>query len=49
MIHTMIFVRYLSGAKRDIEPKEMISPSGIAPRSVTKNSFSVCRNPTLSA
>lgn len=49
MIQTTIFARILNGLNRDIEPKEIKSPSGIAPRSVTKNSFSVCRKPIFSA
>ena len=39
----------LSGLKRDIEPKAMMSPRGKAPISVTKKSFIVCTNPTFSA
>ena len=32
-----------------IEPNEITSPSGSAPRSVTANSFSVCKKPVFSA
>ena len=34
-----------SGLKRDMEPMQMRSPSGMAPSRVTANSRSVCRKP----
>ncbi len=47
MIQTKIFVTKLSGLNRDMEPKEIKSPSGNAPIKVTKNSFKVCKKPTF--
>ena len=47
--HTITFVKIASGFIRDIDPKDMTSPSGMAPASVRANSFSVCKKPTLSA
>lgn len=49
MIHTTILVKILRGLNRDIDPKEMISPRGIAPSRVTKNSLRVCKNPVFNA
>ena len=48
MIQTTVRVKSERGLKRDMEPKAMISPSGIAPIRVIKKSFSVCRKPALS-
>ena len=39
----------LKGAQRLMEPKEMTSPRGSAPMSVTKNSSSVLRKPLFRA
>lgn len=49
MIHTNIFMIKLRGLKRDMEPKAMRSPRGIAPIRVTKNNFNVWRKPTFNA
>ncbi len=46
--HTMTLTIADSGLKRDIEPKDIISPKGIAPMSVTKNNLSVCKKPWFS-
>ena len=47
MIQTKVRVRIDSGLKRDIEPKAMTRPSGIAPISVTAKSLRVCTKPTF--
>lgn len=49
MIHTNSLVRYFSGRKLDKDPNAMTSPSGKAPKSVTKNSLNVCKKPTFNA
>lgn len=49
MIQTTVFVIKRRGVKRLMEPKETTRPNGIAPISVTANSFSVCRKPSFRA
>ena len=46
-IHTMTRVTALSGLKRLMLPNAITSPSGAAPKSVTKNSRRVCKKPTF--
>ena len=48
-IHTINLTNILSGLNLDVEPKEIISPRGMAPINVTINNFKVCRNPVFNA
>ena len=48
-IHTTVRVSQRRGRNRVMEPKEMISPRGMAPRSVTPKSCRVFRKPWFSA
>ena len=48
IIHTISLHNQLNGLNDDIDPKAITSPKGAAPISVTKNSLSVCKKPTLS-
>ena len=43
--HTINRVSHCTGLNFVIEPKEIISPRGSAPSSVTKKSLSVCKKP----
>ena len=49
MIQTNVFVNHFNGLNFDIEPKDMIKPSGNANINVRKNIVQVTSNPSESA
>ena len=46
MHHTNIFIRKLNGLNLDIEPKLIISPSGIEKSRVSRNNLQFSKNPS---